>query len=239
MPCVALLPKRRLELLVDFLFTEAAEQAGSLSCRNPPRLCAVGQPEAEHGPPQDDIQNSDRGNGASHPWQAGARPSCSHQGSRDQGPLLSQAPRVQGQELGPAGSGGPGPPPAPRRLASRSFHLVKASCSIATAGKRCLSSSRPCSPLGELRERQTLGTKGRVAVRPHRREQPHAPRLREACTNPGDNVSCLFTGWSRPGWLQHLAPSSHMLQCWERTRGRWPSRGTVGAVRGCHPAWSC
>lgn len=35
MPRAASLPKRRSELLVDFLFTEAAEGAGSFSCGNP------------------------------------------------------------------------------------------------------------------------------------------------------------------------------------------------------------
>lgn len=50
MPCAALLLKMRSQPLVDFLFTEAVERAGSLSCRNPPQpgsLCA--RPGAEAG----------------------------------------------------------------------------------------------------------------------------------------------------------------------------------------------
>lgn len=100
MPCAALLPKMRSQPLVDFLFTEAVERAGSLSCRNPP----------------------------------------------------GQAPCARGQESRPAGSGGPGPQPAPQCLVSCSFHSAKAPCSITTAGKCCLSSSQSRSPLGDCEE---------------------------------------------------------------------------------------
>lgn len=54
-----------------------------------------------------------RDNATSHLQQADAQPSCDCWDPMDQGPLLSQAPCAQGWELGPAGSCGPGPPPAP------------------------------------------------------------------------------------------------------------------------------
>lgn len=195
-------------------------EPGASPAGTPPRACATGQPEAKHcsppalRPPADAHSTVPGAMERVAPVGLGPGQGCGCWGPADRGPPLSQAPRAQGWELGLAGSGGPGRPPAPRCLASCSFHLVKASCSIATTGKRCLSSTRPRSLRrgGCCRKDKPRGAKGRVAMRPHRGEQPRAPRRREACTNPGDNVSCLFTGWSRPGWLQCQVPSGLVLQ---------------------------
>lgn len=80
--------------------------------------------------------------------------------------------------------------------------------------------------------KRTLGGKGWVVMRPQHGEQPCAPRHSQACASTGDNVSCLFTGWSRPGWLQCLAPCGLMLQCWECPRGYWPYMVPCGKSAG-------
>lgn len=108
MPCAASLPKRRSELLVDFLFTEAVEWAGIFSCRSPQGPVQQDRLKPSTEPPQ--LMYSTVPGAVERVALSRLAPGQMRLAGPE--PSLSQAPHAQGWELGLARSSGPGPLPA-------------------------------------------------------------------------------------------------------------------------------
>lgn len=229
MPCAASLPKRRLEPLVDFLFTEAAERGGSFSCGNPPpgsaqrgslKPSTVVPPHplmmdstvpgamervalGRMAPGQAAAAGARRTGAPRFPWRS-PRAGPGAGAGQERWPWLPANPSTPGPVLFPFGKG---------LLLHRHRRetLPQQLPALLPAEGGC----------GEDKPQMGGG------------EQPPAPRHREACTDLRDNVSCLFTGvWSQPGRLQRPAPSGLVFQCRECPGGHRLSRETVGAARG-------
>lgn len=233
MPCAASLPKRRSEPLVDFLFTEVAERGGSLSCGNPPSPAQQGSLKPSTFHPQRRCTAQCQGQWSESP-SAGRLPAK----LRPLGPTGLGPPAFPGfLRAGPGAGAGrerwPWLPASPSTPGPVLFPFGKGL--LLHRHRRETLPQQLLAPLpawgrGGAAGKMNLRGKGMgKGMRPCRRVQPRAPRRREARTDLGDNVSCLLTGWSRPGRLQRLASCSKHREC---PGGHRTSRTTMGAARG-------